>query len=311
MHLPRRTASLTLLVLALAPLGCHSATGVAEDAPARERAILVAGRRVPVDAPVVPWSAPGGLDARAALELPPDLPAWRVAPAGVRYEPGRARVDAPVPAAGADLEALGRAVDLLVLHHGEGGDAHQGFQALGVEQGRSVHFVIDLDGTIYQTLDVAHTAHHAGPADVRGIGILLAGHGALRPREAARWDRRATGAGSGAREAAFAGDLRRERLSGTLNGYTLEQLDFTPEQYRSLARLSAALFGVLPRLLPDAPRDERGFLLREALSAGHLERFRGILGHYHVDPRATGPGPAFDWEGFLRRLRAELGPPRR
>ena len=45
---------------------------------------------------------------------------------------------------------------------------------------------------------------------------------------------------------------------------------------------------------------------REALSEQELRAFRGILGHLHVTAEKQDPGPAFDWERFLARVRQLL-----
>ena len=51
---------------------------------------------------------------------------------------------------------------------------------------------------------------------------------------------------------------RNEVLEGTIHGRRYYQLDFTPEQYRSLALLCATLHEVFPRIRLEAPRDADG-----------------------------------------------------
>jgi hypothetical protein len=60
----------------------------------------------------------------------------------------------------------------------------------------------------------------------------------------------------------------------------------------------------LPAVRADAPRTAGGAIPTRALSAGDLAQFKGVLGHYHVTNRKYDPGPAFDWDRFLTRLRA-------
>lgn len=64
-----------------------------------------------------------------------------------------------------------------------------------------------------------------------------------------------------------------------------------------------------PRIQPDAPRDAKGKVTNAVLSDAEWERFHGILGHYHVQANKQDPGPAFDWDFFLRLVREELAPP--
>jgi hypothetical protein len=96
------------------------------------------------------------------------------------------------------------------------------------------------------------------------------------------------------------------RIRGIVQGQELEQLDFTREQYDSLAELAAALCAVFPRIEPDAPRNAEGDVRAEVLSEDEFDDFRGILGHFHVQANKQDPGPAFDWENFLAEVQARL-----
>ena len=81
--------------------------------------------------------------------------------------------------------------------------------------------------------------------------------------------------------------------------------DLTPEQYAvTSSRPSCA---TLPRLPADAPRDADGRVRMDALGDDEFRAYSGILGHYHVTQDKQDPGPAFDWELFLERVRAALG----
>ena len=78
------------------------------------------------------------------------------------------------------LEDLKATVSQIVLHWDV---THSSAGAVEVLQrrGLSTHFLIDSDGTIYQTLDVEYKAVHAGEANDRSIGIDLnhVGHNLL------------------------------------------------------------------------------------------------------------------------------------
>lgn len=286
----------TYAVLALLALGACRSTQTG-NAPSTD-SIRIAARSYPVGRPVVPPEA-------ARVEGAPRVPG--------RVHPRFAGVE--VPADCEDPRRVAQVVDRILLVHEGGGPAEDALRAR-FAAGDGAHFAIDLDGTIHQLLDVRDTTRHRGRAEARDVIVLLAGFGSLRPREAEAleaWYRRdeqglrlELPAAAGTREAGLVLRPQGGRVRGEVNGYVLEQIDFTPEQYESLARLTATLCRALPRLRADAPRDGSGFLTTNALDAEALERFRGVLGSYHVHPDATGPGPAFDWEGFLRRVRAEL-----
>jgi N-acetylmuramoyl-L-alanine amidase len=297
------------IAFALLIAGCRSGPAV-EVAPSR--AIVVCGERIPTDANVVPWTDPPGYDAS------------RSGPDGkLGYQPGRAiklaggGVATLIEPDSSDREALERLIDLFVLHYDACGTSQSCFRVLR-ERGLSVHFLLDVDGTIYQTLDLRDQAWHATAANPRSIGIEIANVGAFAPGKSAldAWyesdpgGTRVTPAkleGQGVRTSGFvARPARPERIRGEIQGATYEQYDFTPEQYESLVTLTVTLCRTFPALKPEAPRDARGRVRSDALDADELVSFHGILGHEHVARRKIDPGPAFDWERFLADVRARL-----
>jgi N-acetyl-anhydromuramyl-L-alanine amidase AmpD len=190
------------------------------------------------------------------------------------------------------------------------------------ERQLSVHFLLDLDGTIYQTLDLREQAWHARAANPRSIGIEIAHVGAFPPGEREplerwyEWTEEGTrlvlppSRADGVRTRDFQGRPAREALvSGTVHGAAYVQPDFTPEQYESLAALTAALVRIFPRIELEVPRDETGRVRTDALSDEEEAAFHGVLGHYHLQTDKRDPGPAFDWERLLRETRARLAEP--
>jgi N-acetyl-anhydromuramyl-L-alanine amidase AmpD len=216
-------------------------------------------------------------------------------------------------------------VDQLVIHYDACGLARTCFRVLHDERGLSVHFLLDLDGTLYQTLDLEEQAWHARQANARSIGVEVAHIGAFAPGDRARsdlWYSRdergpriripeAEGDG-GLRTSGFVGrPARPEPIQGPVQGANYEQYDFTPEQYGALARLAAALGRIFPRLALEVPRDPSGAPRTDALAAEELDSHRGLLGHCHVAAEKIDPGPAFDWERLigLARGRSSASPP--
>ena len=211
---------------------------------------------------------------------------------------------------GWDLPLLQKVVDEFVIHYDVCGTSKQCFNMLQDHRDLSVHFLLDVDGTIYQTLDLKERALHASDANTRSVGVEIANMGAYptgatnplrigiqneRTDDAddseAFWRRRRADnriyRTSGARRS----DL------GTVNGQELVQYDFTPQQYAALAKLTAALCRVLPRIECKYPVDAAGKLIEGKLPDKALKNYHGVLGHYHlttakVDParRLTGNG---------------------
>jgi N-acetylmuramoyl-L-alanine amidase len=273
--LPRVIGRLLRLALLLGiASACRTAEPRAAFTPRSGEEIVVCGRHFFVGTRVVLWSEPPGYDASDAS-----------GPHGLRYQPGRREKGEAgrvyVEPESDDLQALRRTIDQFVLHYDAAGTSERCFRVLQDERGLSVHFLLDVDGTIYQTLDLRDQAWHATKANPRSIGVEIANMGAHAP-----------GDGKGIR--------------GVIQGMDLEQPAFTPKQYESLARLAAALCVVFPRITADAPRDDAGPVRTTVLSDAEFESFHGILGHFHVQANKQDPGPAFDWESFLASVRGIL-----
>jgi N-acetyl-anhydromuramyl-L-alanine amidase AmpD len=219
-----------------------------------------------------------------------------------------------------DLAALRQVVDQLVLHYDACGVSKVCFQALRA-RGLSVHFLLDVDGTIYQTVDVQERALHATTSNDRSIGVEIANIGAF-PADAARpldeWYHRESGGdvvltipakikNPGIATPHFCGrPIRPERVRGRVQDKELVQYDFTADQYAALAKLTAALCRVLPELRCDYPHTRDGEPIQHRLSEVELVNYRGILGHYHIQENKVDPGPAFQWKRFIAEVCEEL-----
>jgi len=323
------------LALALALFsGCATRPG--SIAARKGDEILVAGQLVHTGTRVVLWMDPGGYDGyRVERRFAPfDRSSWETSRVEVaalktpnRYGL-RQHVLTPeqieqVRGGGWDLPLLQQVVDQFVIHFDVAGTSRQCFKVLHDARDLSVHFMLDLDGTIYQTLDVKERAWHATTSNTRSVGIEIASPGAYPTNNAkALGNWYATDAGGrtritlpqslgdgGIRTKDFVGrPARSERIVGEIQGQHLAQYDFTPEQYRALIHLTAALCRVLPKINCDYPRDAAGQLVREKLPDEELERYQGVLGHYHVQKNKVDPGPAFQWDRVIDGARRLLKP---
>ena len=291
--------------------------------------IVACGQRIAIGTRVVLWDEPGGYSAYSdRLHFPAPVNGSKTPQDGrLRYEPGR-RTKGPRPvqlvAPGSlDLAALRAAVDQFVVHYDVAGTAARCFLILQDRRCLSVHFLLDVDGTIYQTLDLRERAWHAGESNTRSVGVEIANIGSRRVddvRGMAEIDGWYTRDDKGlrytpprwvdlesVRTPGFVGYAAHdERLEGWIQGELRAQYDYTPEQYAALVKLAAGLCRTLPRIRPDAPRDASGRVLDSVMDPGELAAFGGIVGHHHVSRRKQDPGPAFAWEAFLEDVRAEL-----
>ncbi len=289
--------------------------------------IIVAGQLFHTGTRVVTWLDPHGYDAyRTERRFAPfDQSSWETSNVAVAAlkSPNRyglrkdglteAQVER-VRGGGWDLPLLREKVDQFVLHFDATGTSRQCFKVLHDHRCLSVHFMLDLDGTIYQTLDLKERAWHATTSNTRSIGIEITNIGAFAPgqqkmfeewyqRDDTGWPRVVVPARlgeSGILTPNFvARPARKELVIGPVQGRPLQQYDFTPEQYAALTKLTATLCKVFPNLRCDYPKDASGQLIPRKLPDEDLSKFQGILGHYHIQSNKVDPGPAFQWERVI------------
>ena len=310
-----RLANLMLALIVALALGCSS-TSVPGDVLRRQGdEISVCGQLIHTGTRVVLWNDPGGYDAyRAQCRFTPDRPGPSDAPDRIaRYGSFRRGIDDAlrdsVRSRGWHLEELQGVVSQVVLHYDACGTSRRCFEVLHDIRGLSCHFLLDLDGTVYQTLDLKERAWHAGVANDRSIGIEIANIGALADTEQLHKWYVADDAGvrfqwpeelgpSGLPSDFVARPARPGVFAGEINGRVLYQYDFTEEQYRALERLLQTLCRVFPSVEPQLARP----LDRVFTDPDRIGEFRGILAHSHVTAAKFDPGPAFDWERIERAL---------
>ncbi len=345
-----RTLLLPLLLALLPGLACAPTTQPEREAPPGVRPgdrlerrgdeIVVAGQLFHTGAPVVLWTDPGGYDAyRTERRFAPWPESDHAATTrstgddrtpnryGLRFERSLSPAElAEVRGGGWTLEMLRDRVDQFVLHYDVCGVSARCFDVLHDMRNLSVHFMLDVDGTIYQTLDVKERAWHATKANDRSVGIEIANIGAYSARERDPFDQwyatdaagahitippsieRRYGPRGGVRDAS-SWPLRPARpqvVTGEIHGGALRQYDLTPQQYDSLIKLTAALHLALPNIRLDYPRERDGAVLRRTLTDGEFEAFKGVLGHWHVQRNKIDPGPAMDWEKVIGGARRAL-----
>jgi len=157
--------------------------------------------------------------------------------------------------------------------------------------GLSAHFMIDTDGTIYQTLDLVERAYHAEQENSISIGVEICNRGRYNPAEMNRlpveW-------------------RTRPHKDVVINGFRYNAYDFRPEQYESIVALTRTLLRIFPKMKPEVP-ERNGEVIMDTLE-NPLD-FHGIVGHLHVDldKQKWDPG-ALDWKRILRALQGFVFP---
>ena len=285
----------------------------------RGEVIVVAGQKIAIGTPVILWTDPGGHNAYApnpGAEAQAKADKKAVSPGfGVRRHGLSETQQQEVKSTGWTLPLLQQAVDQFVIHYDVCGTSQRCFDVLR-NRNLTVHFMLDLDGTLYQTLDLQEAAYHATKANGRSIGIEIANMGAYSKGELAssplpRWyEKDAQGRTQiHLPESAQVPTLskggeplrpsRNEPIVGTVQGQDLTMYDLTPQQYEALAKLTTGLCTTFPKIHRDLPRDAQGKVVDHKLDDTVYNRYEGILGHFHVQLNKTDPGPAFQWDRVL------------
>jgi N-acetylmuramoyl-L-alanine amidase len=329
---PLRIGTILLATLIGPALADDARVKVGERLERRGDEIVVCGQLFHTTAPVKLWTDPGGYDAYRldhrfgpAVEPPRGQdnevpkPLRRFGLRRVELTPDQAE---KVRGGGWDLTLLREKVDQFVIHFDARGSSKECFQVLHDQRGLSVQFMLDLDGTIYQTLDLKEGAWHATKANGRSIGIEIANIGTFKDRttgHAPRWyaqdpdgKTRLTLPDPRLVPTLAAGEvlrpIRNGPITGVIQGEEYSQYDLTPQQYDSLIKLTAALCKTFPKIRCDYPRDSQGKLIPKKLPDDEYNRYNGILGHYHVQLNKNDPGPAFQWDRLIdgaKKLMAE------
>jgi N-acetylmuramoyl-L-alanine amidase len=314
--------------------GCKTAPRPGTLVPRKGDEVVIAGQFVHTGTRVVLWMDPGGYDAyRVERRFSPiEKSGWETSHTEAkdltmpnRYNLRRNGLTDDeierVRGGGWDLPLLQRTVDQFVLHYDVCGTSRQCFRVLHDMRDLSVHFMLDLDGTIYQTLDVKERAWHATSSNSRSVGIEIANMGAYPvdgKNPFAQWYAKEPNGqvritippqygDGGILTKDFVGHpARPEPVTGMLQGKELMQYDYTPEQYQALIRLTAALSKALPKIKCDYPRDAAGKLIREKLPDAELEAYQGVIGHFHIQTNKVDPGPAFQWDYVIGNARKLL-----
>jgi N-acetylmuramoyl-L-alanine amidase len=313
--------------------GCGLASPVAGTQAKRTGdEIVVAGQFFHTGTPVVLWMDPDGYDAYRVEKrfVPYDESLWEVTKEeldspnryslrykGKHFTPEQIE---QIKSGGWPLDLLQDTVDQFVLHYDVSGTSRRCFNILHDRRTLSVHFMLDIDGTIYQTLDLKERAWHAGKANDRSVGIEIANMGAYPPDDTKVLDQwyetqddgttrmtlpESRGDG-GVRTPDFTtGPMRPQPVAGTINGRDLRQYDLTPEQYKALIKLTAALTKIFPKIKNDYPRDENGNLIPDTLTDEQFANHQGLIGHYHVKKSKIDPGPAFQWDYLIDEVEKE------
>jgi N-acetylmuramoyl-L-alanine amidase len=269
--------------------------------------LIIGGQVFQIDAPVVNWHE-NGWDATSEMCLPTkDLPDPSAPGKCTSGGPGKQIPYGKLPLGAytrrfstrpalrnskwnggmnAPYEAAKSVIRKFVIHHDGCASADMCFTVLQDERGLSCHFLVDNDGTIYQTLDLALMGYHASEWNTDSIGVELCCRGDAK-KEPTYYSRKG---------------VDRPVAKCTINNHTILSYDYTKEQYDAMYQLSRALLRLLPNLPAEYPQSSPGVQTWDTMPASATFPFAGYIGHYHLTDQKWDPGP-FDFKDYCSKIR--------
>jgi N-acetyl-anhydromuramyl-L-alanine amidase AmpD len=266
--------------------------------------VIIAGHTFNTNAPVVTWRE-SGWDATSRFCIPTETnraPVCAAAPSGGQFpyagpkivqryslRPALRRYGNDFKANDqAALAAAKAVIRQFVVHHDGCASSDMCFNVLHNERGLSCHFLIDNDGTIFQTCDLALAAWHAAEWNMGSIGVELCNYG-----------------DANAQPTYYEGGKHgppRDKIPIKINGHKILAYEFTKKQLESFGKLATALTRLLPNLPLEFPQSSPGQQSWETLPEPASFGFAGYISHYHLTQRKWDPGP-FDFKEFFKNLR--------
>jgi hypothetical protein len=259
--------------------------------------LVIAGKHFPIDWPTYTFEDPDpGFNAH--LTTCSRHSTRPCGPGGAPFEPakglsGKTNRLRPRRIGERSVAAAKAVIKQFVIHLDGCLDAEMCFNVLHNERGLSCHFILDNDGTLYQTCDLIDCAYHAAGLNETSIGIEICNRGDAK-KYPNFYDGRAN-------------MPPRDVVTCTINGHKYIAYEYTKEQYDAMQALGKALAKHLPGIKLDFPQSSPGLqhwgtLYPTDLTGIHLRStYSGYIGHYHITNQKWDPGP-FDFKKFLAKL---------
>ena len=256
--------------------------------------IWIAGQGFDIDAKVVRWDEGPGYNGMLKYCINPNkpCPGGGVLPYSekvVNNSPNRLSRRPALRRYGDNppVEAVQATVRQFIVHHDGCASAAMCFNVLHNERGLSCHFLMDNDGTIYQTVDIALMAYHAGGFNTHSVGIEICNRGDAK-RDLQYYSKRGQ---------------KRETTTVRIHGHIYQCFRFTPAQEEAMEALAVAITRALPNCPLEYPQDTPGHQAWGVIP--NAAQFAGFLGHYHTTRNKWDPGP-YDFKRLCEKSRGSL-----
>lgn len=180
------------------------------------------------------------------------------------------------------------------LHHSGMYHAAGTFNVLHNERGLSCHFILDDDGTIYQTVDLMWKAWHGGSNNPMSVGVEIdsRAYASKFPTAYDEYHQKRYNVGP-----------RRKRKT-RVQGMNIWGYEYNDAQYKALIKLGMGMMKLFPIIgtNPDFPRDANGEIETKIIK--NPKKHLGFICHFHNSTNKTDP-IAFDFERFLKGVKTE------
>ena len=252
--------------------------------------IVVCGQKYDIGTKVVLWDEPGGLNAydesKTVIQEQDRKTGKTITTTNVgkRYSKRTFTKTYMV-----DLQNI---VTQFFIHHSGLYHSADTFAVLQKERKLSVHFILDDDGTLYQTLDLVECAWHGGKNNGCSVGIETDSRAMADklPEAYNEFHQK--------NNKVLPHNVKLDKVQGFwAHGY-----EFTDPQYKTLIRLGIKLSEIFPKMKTngkfalDFPRDEKGRIMKGIIK--EPLKHCGVIGHYQACESKVDP-IAFDHYRFL------------
>lgn len=255
----------------------------------KNTSIIVCGRKFDIGTRVVLWDEPGGLNGYSTAPYTNRYENRRTGKITTKVVKGK-RYSKRTLILKPSFEKLQTIVKQFFLHHSGLYRSRSTFHVLHNERKLSVHFILDDNGILYQTLDMREKAWHGGGNNPMSVGIEIDSRADARKRPYA-YDaahQRKYGVGP------------RRIVSDMINGHRYLGFDYSDTQYATLIRLAEALLLIFPLIRPAFPVNASGRFIKGTLT--RPKDHKGFMCHYH-NSRSKWDPVSFDYGRFLAGIR--------
>lgn len=254
--------------------------------------IVICGQKFDIGTRVVLWNEPGGLNGYSEASTSFTEEDRKTGKQVKKTISGRRYGKRSIKTL--DLGGLKNIVTQFFLHHSGLYHSSTTFNVLHNERKLSVHFIMDDNGTLYQTLDLVECAWHGGSNNKCSVGIEIDSR-AMAGTKPDAYDEYHQKKHSVLPHKKRVDKVQKQWLLG---------YEYTDIQYKALIKLAITLTSVFPKLsvnnVADFPRATDGRVAKSVIS--NPTKHCGFICHFQSSANKVDP-ISFDFGRFLNGVK--------